>query len=109
MKLQSVELSVPDVGAASEFLQKTWGVTPAGRQVKVSDMPLKMLVAPDGRALVAVSAGFTNTGLTLLDLATQSVTQFLPLKACFNGLAFSRDSQAVTSMPPADMEHVAAE
>src|SRR2546426_8275153 len=34
-----------------------WGVTPAGDQVPVSDMALKLVVAPDKRRLVAVSGG----------------------------------------------------
>src|SRR2546423_340395 len=32
-----------------------WGVTPAGEHVPISDMPLKLVVAPDGRTLAAVS------------------------------------------------------
>ena len=72
-----------------------WGVTPAGTHVKISDMPLKMLVAPDRKTLVTVSAGFRDTGLTLLDLQTQRVSQFLPLKQTFNGLAFSPDGRRI--------------
>ncbi len=75
------------------LLHSGWGVTPAGRHVRVSDMPLKMIVAPDQQVLVAVSAGFTNTGITLLDLKSHEVAQFLPLKACFNGLAFALDGK----------------
>lgn len=75
------------------LLHNGWGVTPAGRQVKISDMALKMIVAPDRRALVAVSAGFNRTGITLLDVMTKEVTQFHPLKECFNGLVFSRDGK----------------
>src|SRR5579884_4491419 len=59
-----------------------WGLTPAGEHVRISDMPLKMLVAPDRKTLVVVSGGFNNTGLALLDIKTRKVTQFLPLKEC---------------------------
>src|SRR5437870_653393 len=37
-----------------------WGVAPAGDQVPVSDMALKLVVAPDKRRLVAVSGGLSN-------------------------------------------------
>ena len=80
----------PGLVPGENLLHNGWGVTPAGRQVKISDMALKMIVSPDRRTLVAVSAGFNHTGVTLLDLKTKEVTQFHPLKECFNGLAFSR-------------------
>src|SRR4051812_15073080 len=81
----------PALQPSESLLHNGWGVTPAGRPVRVSDMPLKMIVSPDKRMLVAMSAGFNDTGVTLLDLKTKEVAQFLPLKACFNGLAFSLD------------------
>jgi len=68
-----------------------WGVTPAGDQVPVSDMALKLVVAPDKRRLVAVSGGFSNHGVALLDMANRRVTQFLSLTQSWNGLAFSKD------------------
>src|SRR5438105_3954265 len=43
-----------------------WGVTPAGEHVALSDMPLKMVVSPDGQTLAAVNGGFSSTGLTLI-------------------------------------------
>ncbi|MDB6058722.1 MAG: phosphoesterase [Verrucomicrobiales bacterium] len=73
-----------------------WGVTPAGQSVSIaSDMPLRMIVSPDGSRLLSVSGGFNNTGLTILDTATRRVTQFLPLKTCFNGLAFSKSGHQI--------------
>ncbi len=76
----------------STLLFNGWGVTPAGDHVPVpSDMILKMIVAPDGRRVVAVGGAFRGTGLTVLDAASRRVTQFLPLPRVFNGLAFSAD------------------
>ena len=80
---------------SSTLLFNGWGVTPAGRHVRVSDMALKMIVSPDKRMLVAVSGGFSDTGPTLLDLKTQQVAQFLPLKKCWNGVVFSRDGRRI--------------
>ncbi len=70
-----------------------WGVTPAGKHVSVGNFALKMIVAPDGKTLAVVTAGFTNTGLTLLDIETSEIKQFIPLEKCWNGLAFSRDGK----------------
>src|SRR5688572_16939746 len=69
-----------------------WGIAPAGEHVRLEgDMPLKMAVAPDGKALAAVSCGYGRPGLTLirLDGGTRE-TQFHPLERVWNGLAFSR-------------------
>src|SRR6185503_9542920 len=52
-----------------------WGVTPVGKHVPLGDMPLKMLIASDKTILVAVSAGFINVGLTLIDLETKRLAQ----------------------------------
>jgi YVTN family beta-propeller protein len=68
-----------------------WGVTPAGEHVGISDVALKLVVAPDQKHLVATHGGYNQHGVTLLDVTSRKVTQFLPLAKTWNGLAFSRD------------------
>ncbi len=72
-----------------------WGLTPAGEQVDISDMPMKMIVAPDKKRLVTVSAGYNNEGLTIIDIASKKVTQYLAMASAFNGLAFSNDGKRI--------------
>ena len=72
-----------------------WGVTPAGEHATMSDLALKLVVAPDRKRLLAVHGGFNQHGLTLFDLATRKQTQFLPLTKSWNGLAFSRDGKQI--------------
>src|SRR4051812_36105403 len=46
------------------LLSSGWGLTPAGQKhVPTSDMPLKMLIAPDQKRLVAVTCGYNKQGL----------------------------------------------
>ncbi len=85
----------PGLPPNENLLFNGWGVTPAGVQVSLSDMPLKMIVSPDGRFLLAVSGGYNNTGLTILNTAEKRMAQFVPLKQSWNGLAFSRDGKRV--------------
>lgn len=68
-----------------------WGVSPAGEQLPVSDMALKLVVSPDKKKLVGVHGGFGRHGVTVIDIATRKQLQFLPLAKAWNGLAFSRD------------------
>jgi YVTN family beta-propeller protein len=79
----------------TNMLFNGWGVTPAGEHVRISDLPLKMLVSPDKKMLLAVSGGFNDTGLSVLDIASRKVTQFVPLPEVWNGLAFSPDGRRV--------------
>ncbi len=75
----------------TNLLFNGWGVTPAGEQTVVSDLALKLVVAPDKKKVVAVHGGYTEHGVTILDLASHQQTQFLPLKESWNGIAFSRE------------------
>jgi YVTN family beta-propeller protein len=70
-----------------------WGLSPAGESVQVSDLVLKMVVAPDHKRLVAVHGGFNHHGVTLLDIKMRAVTQFLPLTNTWGGLVFSHDAR----------------
>jgi YVTN family beta-propeller protein len=83
----------PGLQPNENLLFNGWGVTPAGEHVPMSDLALKLVIAPDRKRLVAVHGGFTQHGLTLFDLATHKQTQFLPLAKSWNGLAFSRDGK----------------
>ncbi len=77
----------------TNLLFNGWGVTPAGKQTLVSDLALKMIVAPDGKSAIAVHGGYNDEGVSVLDLATQERTQFLPLDEAWNGVAFSADGR----------------
>src|SRR3954469_9796529 len=75
----------------TNLLFNGWGVTPAGKQVLVSDLALKLVVTQDQQRVIATHGGFNNEGVTILDLASQQQTQFFPLDEAWNGIAFSRD------------------
>src|SRR5690349_2058631 len=55
----------------TNLLFNGWGVTPAGKQVPVSDLALKLVVTPDHKRVIATHGGFNDEGVTVLDLATQ--------------------------------------
>src|SRR5947209_3430409 len=83
----------PALRPSEHLLFSGWGLTPAGHQIPVSDLPLKMIVAPDKQALIAVHGGFNEHGVTIVDVARQAQSQFLPLAKAFNGLVFSSDGK----------------
>ncbi len=69
------------------------GLAPAGQHVSISDLPLKMVIAPDRKAVVTVCAGFQNVGVNLVSLDAKHERQFIELPETFNGLAFSPDGK----------------
>src|SRR5690242_18650426 len=69
------------------------GLSPAGQHVRISDMPLKMVVAPDRKAVVAVCAGYNEAGVNLVSLDDKRERQFISLPEVFNGLVFSADGK----------------
>lgn len=73
-----------------------WGVTPAGRHVLIrSDLALKMIVSPDGQRLLAVTGGYNDHGLAVIDIAGGKLLQHLPMPEAWNGLAFSQDAKRI--------------
>jgi YVTN family beta-propeller protein len=78
----------------ANLLFNGWKLTPAGRHVRVTSMPLKMALSPDGKTLAALCAGRWD-GLALIDLQTEQTRQWIPLPRCFNGLAFSPDGKQI--------------
>ena len=84
---------MPGLRPNENLLFNGWGMTPAGEPVTMSDMPLKLVLSPDGKFLLAVSGGYNNTGLTILNTAEKRMVQFLPLSKSWNGLAFSKDGK----------------
>ncbi len=85
----------PGLKPGESLLFNGWGLTPAGGHIPITDLALKLLVAPDRKAFAAVSGGYNAHGLTLLDMAGQRVTQFFPLAETWNGLAFSKDGRRI--------------
>ena len=82
-------LQVPMEGQGVMF--NGWSLTPAGKHAALEgDMPLKMIVAPDGKVAVTVCAGFNNPGLGVLDVATQTTKEFIKLPHTWNGLVFDK-------------------
>jgi YVTN family beta-propeller protein len=96
--LPSAAQSVPPGTHASpntNLLFNGWGLTPAGEHIQVTDLMLRLILAPDGKTLAGVNGGFNSRGLTLLDLETGKVRQFLSLTQSWNGLAFGRDGKKI--------------
>jgi len=71
-------------------------ITPAGVQIEVNDRPLGIAVSPDGsQAAVATASNFAARALHIIDLATETVAQTLPIGNSFVGIAYSPDGNTL--------------
>jgi len=60
------------LGKGETLLPNGWRIAPAGRHVMVGDLPLGMLVSPDGRWAIVTNNGYAKPTLTVVDLETLS-------------------------------------
>ncbi|HKC63290.1 MAG TPA: hypothetical protein VKB86_06610, partial [Pyrinomonadaceae bacterium] len=68
---------------------------PAGRSFDVGNMPLAMLLSPEGDRIVVLLSGWREEGLQVVERATGRIVQTLKQPAAFLGLAFSPDGHTL--------------
>jgi YVTN family beta-propeller protein len=77
-------------------LPNGWRITPAGKPiVETEDMVLKLTAAPDGRAVIAIHAGYNPHGLVVIDPRTHQAVQRIGLRSTWMGLAWSPDGRTL--------------
>jgi YVTN family beta-propeller protein len=73
-------------------LPNGWRITPVGEKLAdTGDLVMSVTAAPDGKALIAVNAGYLPHGLTVISTATGNAIQKIPLKSAWVGLSWSPD------------------
>ncbi len=79
----------PDGGGTGTRLPNGWHVTPAGTPIPLpGDLPLKMAFSPDGKSLLVVTGGYHDHGVSVIDPATNKVTQSVNLGKVWAGMCF---------------------
>ena len=68
---------------------------PAGTSFDVGNMPLSMVLSPEGDRIVVLLCGWRERGLQVVERATGRITQTLKQPAAFLGLAFAPDGQTL--------------
>ena len=77
-------------------LPSGWRITPASAPIaETGDWVLKLTVAPDGRAIVALNAGYQPHGLTVIDPATHKVVQRITLRSAWLGMSWAPDGKTL--------------
>ena len=85
----------PDAAAARVQLPNGWSLSPAGRQVALGGLPLKLVPVARSRYALALSSGYTEPFLAVLDTEQERVVQRVPITDGWLGLAASPDGRTV--------------
>src|SRR5476649_662300 len=86
----------PHAIAGGFDLPSGWRITPAATPIaETGDWVLKLTPAPDGRAIVALNAGYQPHGLTVIDPATHKVVQRITLRSAWLGMSWSPDGRTL--------------
>src|SRR4051794_14536296 len=69
---------------------------PAGTHIQVNDRPLGMSLSPDGQTLaVATGSNFNPNALHLINVASSTLVQTIPLKSTFVGVTFNKAGDTI--------------
>ena len=77
------------------LLPNGWHLTPAGRQVTLTDLPLGIIPLKDSAHAIAASSGYNRHELVLVDLAEGKVVAKETVRQSWFGLAMDREEQRI--------------
>jgi DNA-binding beta-propeller fold protein YncE len=73
------------------LLPNGWTLTPAGKHVTLTDLPLNIIPLADSRRALVTTSGYNKHELSLIDLEQQKVIANAIVSESWFGLALSRD------------------
>jgi YVTN family beta-propeller protein len=85
------------LGGGETLLPNGWRIAPAGRHMAIGDLPLNLVLSPDGRYLIVTNNGYVKPTLRVVDLEHGVVSQTLSLDDAWLGLAWSSDGTKLYS------------
>jgi YVTN family beta-propeller protein len=97
---QSAPAASPALGSqgdGSYFLPNGWRLAPAGKHLKVGNLPLTVMQTPDSRYLIVTNDGLMRPTLSVVDVQTWAVTSTMPLDNAWNGLVWHPDGTRLYS------------
>src|SRR5215470_11408886 len=84
---------LPGKTQAGTLLPNGWTLTPEGKQIPVSDLPLNMVMSNDGRYLLVTTNGYGLQTINVIDLTSGQSIQVIEVKKSWLGLAFAPDGK----------------
>src|SRR4051794_21163531 len=82
-----VNRRLPGKKADGYLLPNGWSLTPAGRQVELGGLPLRLVAVPGQPYLITTSNGYVNHFLAVIDAANEQVVDRVPIQEGWMGIA----------------------
>jgi YVTN family beta-propeller protein len=80
----------------AKILPNGWRITPAGKTIPLpGDMPLKMVVTPDGKSLLVNTGGWHDHTINVISLQSRVITASLQVAKDWAGLAYDSSSGTI--------------
>ncbi len=86
-------IETPGLKSAGMLLPNGWTLTPEGKQIPISDLPMNMELSADGRYLLVTTNGNGVQEVDVIDVQTQQLLQQIEVKKSWLGLAFAPDGK----------------
>jgi DNA-binding beta-propeller fold protein YncE len=90
-------LGLGNQGDGSYLLPNGWRLAPAGKHLKVGDMPLNVVQTPDSRYLIVSNNGLLKPSFSIVDIATWTIKNTMQLDDAWNGLVWHPDGTKLYS------------
>jgi len=75
------------------MLPNGWSLTPAGRSLKLGDLPLNIAVSSSGKLMAVTNNGQGTQSIQLIDPQKEKVMSTIEIPKSFYGLRFSKDEK----------------
>src|SRR3954464_4009545 len=85
------------MGDGTTLLPNGWRIQPAGKHVRVGDMPLNLVQTPDSRYLIVTSNGLARPSFSVVDIASWSIKSTMTLDHAWYGLVWHPDGTKLYS------------
>jgi YVTN family beta-propeller protein len=74
-------------------LPNGWQLTPAGKMVRIGDLPLNIAVSPNGRIAAVTNNGYGEQSVQLVDIKHAAIVSSVTMGKAWLGLVFSDDGK----------------
>ncbi len=77
------------------LLPNGWSISPAGKQIPLSTLPMSAALSPDEHYLLVLNGGFLPPSISVINLQTETETARVPVKDAWLGLTFNKAGDKV--------------
>ena len=82
------ERILPGQKSAGMLLSNGWTLTPEGKQIPVSDLPMNMELSKDGRFLLVTTNGNGEQEVDIIDTTSQQILQTVKIPKSWLGFSW---------------------